>query len=250
MREFNWTCEFCGITQTVGDAKFFSVTGRMDVGENKHGSFGYQLSAIGCSNPACKEVYVRIFLGTVEYNRHSGQLDFKEVVSNHYIRPESNAKPQPDYIPIAIRQDYEEACKIRHLSPKASATLSRRCIQGMIRDFCNIKAATLNREIEELRRQTLEGSAPPGVSAESIDALDHIRQVGNIGAHMEKDINVIIEVDPDEAQVLVDIVELLFQEWYIARKARQDRLAKVKSIAERKADVRAALPVSSDCAKD
>ena len=52
--------------------------------------------------------------------------------------PESDAKPQPEFIPEAIRQDYREACRIRDLSPKASATLARRCLQGMIRDFCAI----------------------------------------------------------------------------------------------------------------
>lgn len=51
------------------------------------------------------------------------------------IRPVSSAKQFPDYIPQAIKQDYEEACAIVYLSPKASATLSRRCLQGMIRDF-------------------------------------------------------------------------------------------------------------------
>lgn len=52
-----------------------------------------------------------------------------------FIRPQSLFKHFPEYIPQTIRQDYEEACAIITLSPKASATLSRRCLQGMIRDF-------------------------------------------------------------------------------------------------------------------
>ena len=39
------------------------------------------------------------------------------------IRPLSSAKQFPDYIPMTIRQDYEEAYSILDLSPKASATL-------------------------------------------------------------------------------------------------------------------------------
>ena len=46
----------------------------------------------------------------------------------------------PDYIPEAIRKDYMEACAIIDSSPKASATLSRRCLQGMIRDFWGVQA--------------------------------------------------------------------------------------------------------------
>jgi hypothetical protein len=35
----------------------------------------------------------------------------------------AGVKPQPEYILPQIRGDYEQACKIRDLSPKASATL-------------------------------------------------------------------------------------------------------------------------------
>ncbi|MEI8253036.1 MAG: hypothetical protein WCG25_04765 [bacterium] len=45
------------------------------------------------------------------------------------LLPVSEAKVLPDYIPDPIKQDYYEACRIRDLSPKASATLSRRCLQ-------------------------------------------------------------------------------------------------------------------------
>ena len=36
-----------------------------------------------------------------------------------------------------------------------------------------------------------------------------VRKVGNIGAHMEKDINVIVDVDPDEAQHLIGLITFL-----------------------------------------
>src|SRR5699024_4958175 len=48
--------------------------------------------------------------------------------------PSSEAKQFPDYVPASILEDYQEAYDILRLSPKSSATLSRRCIQGMIRD--------------------------------------------------------------------------------------------------------------------
>jgi hypothetical protein len=51
---------------------------------------------------------------------------------------------------------------------------------------------------------------------------------------MEADIDVIVNVDPDEAQILIELVELLFDEWYIAREARIIRLAKLKSITDNK----------------
>jgi len=37
------------------------------------------------------------------------------------------------------------------------------------------------------------------VDAKTWQAIDSVRHVGNIGAHMEKDVNLIIDVDPEEA---------------------------------------------------
>ncbi len=80
-----------------------------------------------------------------------------------------------------------------------------------------------------------EGNAPKGVSSDSVEAIDFIRKIGNIGAHMEKDINVIVDVDPEEAQVLIELIETLFDEWYLERDKREQRFARVKAIAEEKA---------------
>ena len=96
--------------------------------------------------------------------------------------PQSDAHVLPDYVPRAIVEDYNEACAIRALSPKASATLARRCLQGMIRDFWGIKKDTLCQEVVALKEKV-----PP----KTWEAIDVVRSMGNIGAHMEKDINVI-----------------------------------------------------------
>lgn len=109
---------------------------------------------------------------------------------NMPLIPNSHAKQFPDYIPEPIRQDYEEAYSIVNLSPKASATLARRCLQGMIRDFYGITKSRLVDEINAL--QSL-------VPASQWKAIDALRSIGNIGAHMEKDINTIVDVDSGEA---------------------------------------------------
>jgi len=88
------------------------------------------------------------------------------------------------------------------------------------------------------------GTAPKGVSEESVDAIDQIRGVGNIGAHMEKDINLIIPVEANEAQLLIELTEMLFSEWYIAREKRTQRLAELKKMAGEKQDLRKAPPVA------
>jgi hypothetical protein len=174
---------------------------------------------------------MRVARGTVK-SRETFVL--QELIGRWRLLPPSFAKPQPEYIPKPIRDDYNEACAIRDLSPKASATITRRCLQGMIRDFCGISKKFLFDEINELRARVNEGRAPPGVQIDQVEAIDHVRGIGNIGAHMGADINVIVDVDPDEAQTLIELVELLFAEWYVARQGRAERMEKLKLTAQGK----------------
>lgn len=145
-------------------------------------------------------------------------VDFK-------IRPSSSAKQFPNYIPESIRNDYEEACSIVNLSPKASATLSRRCLQGMIRDFWEIKENNLAKAIEKL-----EGKIP----TPQWKVIDAVRRIGNIGAHMEKDINLIIDIDPGEAEKLLKLIENLLEHWYINRHEQEQLYADIIGIDETK----------------
>src|SRR5262245_55604552 len=96
--------------------------------EHKYDEAGIFVRALACANPECREITLR-----VAFTQGEGRWDSyrpKVAVQEYLLRPESSAKPQPDYIPKAIREDYYEACRIRDLSPKSSATLARRCLQG------------------------------------------------------------------------------------------------------------------------
>lgn len=141
------------------------------------------------------------------------------------IRPQSLARKFPEYIPLSIRNDYEEAYAIVNLSPKASATLSRRCLQGMIRDFFQISKSNLYEEIDAIKDK---------ISTEQWDVLNGIRRIGNIGAHMEKDINLIVDIEPDEAKKLIKLIELLIQQWYIERHNQQRLYADIIDIDQAK----------------
>lgn len=143
---------------------------------------------------------------------------------NTLIRPLSFAKQFPEYIPIAIRNDYEEACAIVNLSPKASATLSRRCLQGMIRDFWGITGK--KRLIDEI--DALEDKVP----ASQWKVLSSLRRIGNIGAHPEADVNLIIDIEPDDAQKLISVIELLIKQWYIERHEQEQLYADILALDE------------------
>jgi hypothetical protein len=55
---------------------------------------------------------------------------------------------------------------------------------------------------------------------------------------MEADINVIVDVDAEEAQQLIGLIELLFAEWYVAKENRRKRLLALGITASEKAEQR------------
>tara|TARA_R110002072_G_C7839624_1_gene524858 strand:+ start:415 stop:825 length:411 start_codon:yes stop_codon:yes gene_type:complete len=125
-------------------------------------------------------------------------------------------------------------------SPKAAATLFRRCLQGIIRDFWQLpkaKMGNLKQELEQIEEQ---------MSPETWAAIDSIRSIGNIGAHMEKDINLIVEVDTQEAELLQSMIEMVIQDWYVLRHQRNERTKAVIELATKKAKQRKAKAIPSD----
>lgn len=142
---------------------------------------------------------------------------------NMPLRPISSAIQFPVYIPEHIRQDYQEACAIANLSPKASATLSRRCLQAMIRDFWEIKESTLFKEIE-----ALDKVIPPTQKK----VLHSLRQIGNIGAHPEADVNTIIDIDTQDASKLIKVIEFFMDKWYIDRHEQEQLFNEINELNE------------------
>jgi hypothetical protein len=87
----------------------------------------------------------------------------------------------------------------------------------------------LAKEIEQL-----EGL----VDDDTWQAIDGVRSVGNIGAHMEEDINVIVDVEPHEAQLLVELIEILLKDWYVAREQKRLHLEAIRKLSVEKESAR------------
>ena len=245
---FSWTCPFCSREQTVTQAQFSSTTQPLKLALTKQGLTGFTLTAIACSNKECGEVQIVVAFAPgkmINSNMAPARFEHNGKPEVYRVRPTAFYKRQPDCVPEPLRNDYYEACAIRDTSPKSSATLSRRILQGAIRNFCTIKKRNLADEIDALKALADAGNAPQGVDHQTIDAMHHVRSIGNIGAHMEADINVVVDVEPNEAQLLIELVEMIFKEWYIARHERNERLTHLKAVADKKAVERKAPPKPS-----
>ena len=233
MEPINWKCPYCGHAQIVTDTTYDNTVFKIRNDLSKYGPLAGLVSSTVCSNSDCKEITLRFSI----HGRLHEPGGLRLAAKPHHswsLLPESSAKPQPGYIPPPIVENYNQACRIRDLSANASAALARRCLQGMIRDFCEISERTLAQEIKTLREQVDAGKGPRGVDPATMDAIDHVRHIGNIGAHMEKDINLILDVEPDEAQALINLIEILFGEWYVAKHVREGKLKALGVVAENK----------------
>lgn len=219
-----WTCPYCNRDCTLGNTDVIEYVLSKKISD-EHGSFKIYTRVIVCPNPRCRETIIDFFIyQTDEYGNYK-----EKPIHYWHLKPESEAKPFPEYIPAQLRKDYEEACLIKTKSPKASATLSRRCLQGMIRDYWGITEKRLVDEINKLESK---------VDSATWKAIDSVRHVGNIGAHMEKDVNLIIDVDPEEAGMLIWLIETLFEEWYIAKHDKEEKMQALLKLAEEKKEMK------------
>jgi len=130
--------------------------------------------------------------------------------------------PIPKEVPPGIVSDYSEACLVLDDSPKASAALSRRCLQSVLRQAAKVKPGDLSNEIQEVLDS---GKLPDGL-AQNIDAVRHI---GNFAAHPNKSKSTgeVMEVEPHEAEWNLEVLEGLFDHYYVQptrAKARRDAL--------------------------
>lgn len=208
-----YTCPFCGREQAYFGNSYTNKCGYNLEYANRdaYKDSDIVVMYIQCANRDCEEFTI------VAYN--------KKTKKQWDLVPENVVRKFPSYIPEQIRKDYEEACMIVDKSPKAAATLLRRCLQGMIRDFWGVQKDSLFSEINELKDR---------VSAMQWKAIDGIRKVGNIGAHMGKDVNLIIDIDSDEALKMQKLIELLLDKWYISRHEEEKLYNEMKEISEAK----------------
>jgi len=131
------------------------------------------------------------------------------------VWPRGTARaPVPPEVPQAFAEDYREACLVLPDSAKASAAISRRCLQHLLRETARVKRGDLAEEIQDVLDA---GKLPSDLAG----ALDAVRTIGNFAAHpvKSKSTGEIVEVEPGEAEWLLETLEALF-DFYFVRPAK------------------------------
>lgn len=166
----------------------------------------WKIKALTC--PSCqKNIFFLQQLEEQTYSSIPGIISVEQVlISEILIRPKAiNRQPVSMEVPGVFANDYKEACLVIVDSPKASAALSRRCLQNIIREKLGIKKKDLFQEIQEVIDKGL-------LPSDLLESLDAVRNIGNFAAHPIKSQSSgeIVDVEPHEAEWNLDVLEMLF----------------------------------------
>ena len=174
--------------------------------------------------PNCDKLGVWVGVEEIGSEPKHTTEDPPDGVSLMLIYPKSTGRPPvPPEVPEQFTKDYLEACLTLNDSPKASAALSRRCLQDILREVAKVKKANLYQEIQEvIERKDL----PDHI----VQIIDVPRSLGNIAAHPIKSAEVgeIIDVEPWEAEWCLEVFEALYEHYFAMPARNTERLERLK----------------------
>ena len=131
----------------------------------------WSLYTMNCPNTACGKMIVDLGSGEPRKNQYNEAVGLSRGIKRQTVRPFASSRPPvPTEVDELFASDYNEACLILILSPKASAALSRRCLQNILREKANIKKGDLANEIQ----QVIDSRSLPSHLSESIDAIRNV----------------------------------------------------------------------------
>jgi hypothetical protein len=217
-------CPHCAVGVNVDWFKTFAYVDDIDDPEK-----GKEIIHGEC--PVCEGVIIKLIEGPVEEINSTYHVEFEEIQHDQIIYPVSSVRPVEPEVKEPYRSEYIEACSVLTISPKASAALSRRLLQTLLRNEFNIKPSSLAKEIETFIHLD-------GIPSHLSGAIDAIRNVGNFAAHPLKDTNTgeVVDVEPGEAEWLLDVIDSLFDFTLVQPlrlKERKDKLnEKLKALGK------------------
>lgn len=174
--------------------------------------------------PACDRFVMQLASRYKTQNQLLGTTPGSES-SRYLVRPKAALRPlPPTQVPPEFANDYIEAALVLNDSSQASAALSRRCLQHILREKAGVKHADLAREIDQV---LTSGQLPSHLS----EAIDAIRNIGNFAAHPIKSTKSgeILPVEPGEAEWTLDVLDGLFDFYFVQPALLQAKRAALNS---------------------
>lgn len=186
-------------------------------------SFG--INYMYCPYKKCKKLIIKLSEGETQYT--ANYIGYSDDFDLGIIYPLStNRSPAPPEVDEKFAKDYREAAAVLDISANASAALSRRCLQNVLREKADLEkhSNNLNTEIQAV----LDSGKLPSYLSQSLDA---IRNIGNFAAHPNKSkaTGEIVDVEPGEAEWSLELLEQLFDFYFVQPAKAQEQLSKLNS---------------------
>lgn len=130
------------------------------------------------------------------------------------VWPRQSERPVPPAVPRDMASDYKAAALLLGLHAGASAALSRRCLQAVLRHTTGDDLPTLSEQVR---------AAAPRLPPDIGRRLSAVMAVGKFPANPSKDADPgrIVDAEPGEAEWNLNVLDLLFDHHYV----RPDRTA-------------------------
>lgn len=185
-------CPFCGHATSWSTQPQPVMVGAMSQPSQPY----FALAANRC--PTCEQATVWFEVGSWRTFGNGWVPDHGSAVGR-WVYPAGASRPLDARIPDDIRKEFAEAEAVLAVSPNASAALSRRVLQRLLREHAGVTGRNLEKEIDAF----LETSPPSHIAG----ALHDVRGIGNTGAHGTYDeAGTIFDVSDDEAAYTLETV--------------------------------------------
>jgi len=119
----------------------------------------------------------------------------------------------PPKVPRSVAEDFEQAMKIRTVSPRAAAALFRSALEKLLGDV----------GYEGSLDERINKAAVEDLSPRVVRELHAVRQVGNYGLHP-----IGLNVEEGELELLESVLTDLFEEVYVGPSRNEEVLASIE----------------------
>jgi hypothetical protein len=111
----------------------------------------WSIFTMTCPNPKCKKLIIELALGEPLEAYMRDIIGIQNIKYRITVNPLTSSRPPiPKEVDEKFASDYKEACLVLTFSPKASAAMSRRCLQNILREKAGIKKGDLSTEIQQV----------------------------------------------------------------------------------------------------
>ena len=196
-------CPHCGDKVTFdGPDREYERTWDYTAKEGHH----VEISGVEC--PGCHQPILQMSIWNAASAAPSGATTSprRALLSNRTIWPSAPTAQVAQQVPSHIAEDFLEAAAVLPTSTKASAALSRRCLEAVLDDVGEAEGKNLFEKIA-----SLEKKVPSYIYRD----LDTLRTLGNRGAHLKTTAGKIIVVNAKEAQWNLAVLSELFDHYYV-----------------------------------